>query len=58
LVVTIDDNGQGIPPEAGNEEPGVGIYNMKSRIESLSGTFEMSSYPGKGVNILITVPLN
>ena len=58
LVVTIDDNGQGILPEAGNEQPGVGIYNMKSRIESLNGTFEMSSYPGKGVNILITVPLN
>jgi len=30
---------------------------MKTRITSLGGTFELSSFPGEGTHILINLPL-
>lgn len=57
LIVTIEDNGQGMHLEKDNIKNGIGLNNMKSRIESVNGTFEITSSPGKGVNILITIPL-
>lgn len=57
LIVTIEDNGHGMHLEKDITKNGIGLNNMKSRIESVNGTFEITSSPGKGVNILITIPL-
>ena len=36
---------------------GIGLNNIKSRVESLSGTFNIDSFPGRGTVIDIDIPL-
>lgn len=56
LVMTIEDNGKGFDSQHASQ--GIGLQNMKARTESLAGTMEVSSQPGKGTSIMIKVPLN
>lgn len=56
LVMTIEDNGKGFDSQHGSQ--GIGLQNMKARTESLTGTMEVSSQPGKGTSIMIKIPLN
>lgn len=54
LVITIEDDGQGF-----NEQQlpgGIGLANMRARAESLDGKLEISSKPGEGTSLLITIP--
>lgn len=55
LVITIDDDGKGT--DSTKMIKGLGISNMRSRVDSLNGTFELSSIPGQGTSILITIPV-
>lgn len=55
--IRIEDNGKGISPER-RGEAGNGLPNMQKRMEDLGGHFEMSSQPGKGTQIKISVQLN
>jgi signal transduction histidine kinase len=54
LVITIDDDGSGI---SAIKNEGIGIQNMKARVSSMNGTFEMSSKPGRGTSLLVKIPL-
>lgn len=56
LVMTIEDNGKGFDTQQGTQ--GIGLQNMKARTESLSGTMEVSSQPGKGTSIMIKILLS
>lgn len=56
LVMTIEDNGKGFDSQHASQ--GIGLQNMKARTESLTGTMEVSSQPGKGTSIMIKIPLN
>jgi signal transduction histidine kinase len=51
LVLTIDDNGRGFTTDA--VVSGIGIKNMKARVASLNGTFEISSSESTGTSILV-----
>jgi signal transduction histidine kinase len=55
LVIT--DNGRGLP-EGGFSDRMDGITNMKSRVENLGGTFTISSNPGNGTTVKMSVPTN
>lgn len=57
LVIHIEDDGVGIPPER-LETPGKGIRNLRRRAEMLNGSvsFEPSGY-GDGTRVIIRVPL-
>lgn len=60
LEMVIEDNGNGfISPPTGQKFPngGYGLQNMRRRIESLNGTLSMTSEPGRGVRLVISVPL-
>lgn len=57
LVVTIDDDGKGIGTDSLKKAKGLGVSNMRSRVDSLGGTFELSSITGQGTSILISIPL-
>jgi two-component system sensor histidine kinase DegS len=35
---------------------GFGLFSMRERVELLSGEFEISSSPGKGTRLNITIP--
>ncbi len=57
LTLQIRDNGVGMDKTKIKRKKGIGILNMKSRIESLKGTFEIVSSRLVGTTILIKCPI-
>ena len=56
LKMRISDNGVGF--NVGQVKGGIGLSNMKRRVELFSGRFEIFSSPGNGCEIIIDIPLN
>lgn len=54
LILKFSDNGQGISTEAKN---GMGLNNIKSRIEAINGQLNIKSKPNIGTEFSITLPL-
>ncbi len=57
ISVTIEDNGSGFDPKEAIAKNGMGLKNIRSRIEYLKGQVEFSSIPGKGALVAIYIPL-
>ncbi len=55
LVVSITDNGVGFEPK--RRMKGIGLMNITSRAEVHDGRVEISSSPGNGCTLKITIPL-
>ena len=55
LVVSITDNGMGFEPK--RRMKGIGLMNITSRAEVHNGRVEISSSPGNGCTLKITIPL-
>jgi signal transduction histidine kinase len=55
LHLQIADNGHGFDPE-GNTT-GFGLQGMRERTAALDGQFSLSSQPGKGCRITVSIPL-
>jgi len=53
-VVEIHDNGKGLIPN--NNFVGIGHKNIKARIKKISAQLNITSNPGKGLSIIITIP--
>jgi signal transduction histidine kinase len=58
FYITIEDNGNGMPEKYAAE--GMGLANIRSRVEYMQGKMELDSHPGKGtiINIEINVTAN
>lgn len=56
LKLRISDNGIGLDTNAIKE--GVGMANMRRRVELFSGIFDIDSTPGNGCRIIIDIPLH
>lgn len=56
IVVIAEDNGRGFDPAHPTYAEGVGLKNMRSRVEYLQGSFTIDSYPGKGTSIVVEIP--
>jgi len=54
LHLTIEDNGKGFDPNF--KTKGIGLKNIKSRVELYSGDMKIISQPGKGCLLKITIP--
>ncbi|MBB1284300.1 sensor histidine kinase [Flavisolibacter sp. BT320] len=54
LRLCIADNGKGFQPHGSKN--GIGLMNMRTRAENLSGTFEVNSKPGQGCQVEVVVP--
>jgi signal transduction histidine kinase/ligand-binding sensor domain-containing protein len=54
LVVQVKDNGRGFQP---GEATGLGLANMRARLEQIGGSFECVSAPGAGTIIKFKLPL-
>ena len=57
IEITVEDNGAGFDPaevQAGSARSG--LKNMRQRVESLGGTFELHSAPGQGTRVVLLVP--
>ncbi|MCW3107879.1 MAG: tetratricopeptide repeat protein, partial [Segetibacter sp.] len=57
ISVTIDDNGKGFDAKLAVNSEGIGLINIKTRIEYLKGSIEWSSLPGKGTLVVLHVPV-
>jgi signal transduction histidine kinase len=61
VIVLVEDEGKGIPPEKRGEMasagmPGVGIRGMMERLRQLGGTLEINSYP-TGTVVVARLPV-
>ncbi len=57
LRLGIRDDGPGFSPAAVEGQEGLGLVSMRERVRLLNGAFRLSSAPGQGVDILVTIPL-
>lgn len=56
LRMRIADDGVGF--DINYVKGGIGLANIRRRVELFSGRFEIYSAPGKGTEIMIDIPLN
>jgi two-component system NarL family sensor kinase len=56
LTVMIEDNGKGFEIEKVNQQHGMGLKSIESRISYLGGKVTIDSYPEKGTCLIIEVP--
>ena len=54
--VMIEDNGKGFDPATLDKAEGMGLKNIRTRVNFLKGTVDFSSTPGKGALIAIFIP--
>ncbi len=61
VMATISDNGQGFDYDAllknPGQERGLGLAGMQERAVLLDGTLTITSEPGKGTKVAVTIPL-
>ena len=55
LLLKVIDNGDGFSSQENNQ--GLGLIGMRERVESLNGKLVLHSEQGKGVSVVISVPL-
>jgi len=54
-VLLIRDDGCGFDPQSGSQG-GLGLKNIRERVEALNGRVEITSQPGEGASIFVEVP--
>ena len=57
LVLTIQDDGLGMDVEMGSSRGRYGLVGMKERAELMGGNVLLSSQPGQGTTVKLTLPL-
>lgn len=57
VTLTVQDNGRGFDSTNESLRVGHGLANMQARAESLHGTFDLRSVPGKGATVILDLPL-
>jgi signal transduction histidine kinase len=55
IAIIISDDGTGF--DSSKKSSGIGIKNMKLRMEELKGSFDIQSEIGKGTKINLTIPM-
>ena len=53
--LSVKDDGVGFRMDGAS--PGYGLANMRQRAEELGGSFQISSVPGEGTTIGVTLPI-
>jgi signal transduction histidine kinase len=57
---SIQDNGTGFDPTpvlSGGRQKGLGLVGMRERMEAISGTIAITSQPGQGTILSLTIPM-
>ena len=56
-LITVEDNGPGFDPRASTESAGIGLQNVRERLEmSVGGSLEIAPRPGGGTVVTIRIP--
>jgi signal transduction histidine kinase len=58
LTATIEDNGKGFDTTDKEKFEGIGLKNMRTRIDYLKGSIDFDSAPGHGTVVALHIPLN
>lgn len=58
LTLEISDNGKGISEEALNNPAAFGIRGLKERAKVAGGWLDLSTRPGHGTTVILTIPLD
>ncbi|MBL0136494.1 MAG: sensor histidine kinase [Chitinophagaceae bacterium] len=56
ISATIEDNGKGFDSKDNSKFEGIGLKNIRTRVEYLKGSVEFDSKPGKGTLVAIHIP--
>ena len=56
VALIVRDDGKGFDTREQNNMVGHGLSNMRTRAESLNGSFFIESYPGKGTQLTLNLP--
>ncbi len=58
LIMVVEDDGRGFSPRGKESRgKGLGIINMRERLEGMGGGFRIISAPGKGTRIRASIPM-
>jgi signal transduction histidine kinase len=57
LAIMIEDDGAGFDPEKTGSSSGIGIKNIRTRIDYLGGDVFWDSRPGSGTTVTLEIPL-
>ena len=57
VSVTVEDNGKGFNINKADQFDGIGLKNMRTRVEYLKGTIEWNTVPNKGTLVAIHLPI-
>ncbi|HWI90592.1 MAG TPA: sensor histidine kinase [Flavisolibacter sp.] len=57
ITATIEDNGKGFDTNNKEVFEGIGLINIRTRVEYLKGTVDFDSSPGKGTLVALHVPV-
>jgi signal transduction histidine kinase len=57
LTIMIEDNGVGFDKKKVTQFEGIGLKNIISRVEFLSGNVDFDTTPGQGTTVVIEIPL-
>lgn len=55
VVLTVEDNGQGLKSD--NAKHGMGMVNIRTRVEQIGGEIVIENNPGGGLRTVVKVPL-
>lgn len=58
LNVIVEDNGKGFQVEEARKKGGMGLMNIRARVNVLNGTMDIDSNPKSGTTYSIDLPLN
>lgn len=58
VELEITDNGRGFEPEAIQDGGGLGMVSIRERVGAMHGEYSITSKPGEGTRVWISVPLN
>lgn len=57
LLLMVEDNGRGFDPSDSNQQKGMGLRNVASRVDALGGRLSIDSARGRGTTTTIEIPL-
>ncbi|MEJ7611721.1 MAG: sensor histidine kinase [Ferruginibacter sp.] len=57
ISATIEDNGIGFDVHDRRKQEGIGLKNIRTRVEFLKGTVEITASPGEGTLVALHIPL-
>jgi signal transduction histidine kinase len=57
LIVTVQDNGRGVPSDKPAKKSSTGILGMRERVSLLGGDLDVASRPQQGTTVVVRVPL-